>query len=111
NQASFRAGNELRLTVILTPGAAPMPPRVDGYVVLRVTDGSFFSLTATGGIVPGLHPIAPGFTPVPLSGTLIDYVLTGTEPPGAYAFFAALTQAGMTTVIGTVGEADFTIGP
>jgi uncharacterized repeat protein (TIGR01451 family) len=111
NQASFRAGDELRLTVTLNPGAAPMPPLVDAYVVLRLVDGSFLSLTLAGGMVPGLVPIAQGFPPIPVTGLLFRYVFTGAEAFGEYAFFAGLTQTGTLTLIGAVDEEEFTVGP
>jgi hypothetical protein len=109
NRTSFGHGDSLVLTGTLIPGSNPTP--VDAYVVLRVPGGGFLSLTLTGGVVPGLVPIATGFTPFSFTGTLFQHQMTGGEPQGPFAFLAGLTQTGTLNVIGTIDEKDFTIGP
>jgi hypothetical protein len=109
NRTSFGHGDTLALTGTLIPGSNPTP--VDAYVVLRVPGGGFLSLSLAGGVVPGIVPIATGITPFPFTGPLLQYVMTGGEPQGGYAFLAGLTQTGTLNVIGTIDERDFTIGP
>jgi hypothetical protein len=110
NRASFGHGDTLVLTGNLS-AFPPNPPLVDAYVVLRVPGGGLLSLTLAGGVVPGIVPIATGFTPFSFTGVLFQHQLTGGEPQGPYALLAGLTQTGTLNIIGTIDEKDFTIGP
>lgn len=106
NQNAFRTGQTMSLTATLTPGAGP----VDAYVVVRLPDGRFLSLTGTGA-VSGIVPLAAGITPVAFSGEILRYAFTGSEPAGAYTWFGGLTQAGTTNLVGTIAESLFTFNP
>ena len=106
NQTSFHAGDTMILTLTLTPGVVPR--LVDAYVVIRVPDGHLFSILLSGA-VPGIAPIATGFTPIAIEGELFRYTFTGSEPPGPYSWFTALVATATGAVIGTIDEDDFEV--
>jgi hypothetical protein len=109
NQESFRAGQTMSLTATLAAGAPP--PAVDVYILIRLPGGAFFSLTAGGGVVPGIAPAARGIVPVAFAGEVVRFTFTGAEPPGDYMWVGALTVTGTTDVVGTVSMRPFTLGP
>ena len=123
NTDRFHAGSMMTLDAVLVPGSPscpgsaapgcvePAPTVVDAYVVVRLPNGSLLSLLLDGRLVPGIVPIATRLTPVPFSGQLISYTFTGSEPIGAYAWMAALTQAGTLNVLGSIQEVPFTFSP
>jgi uncharacterized repeat protein (TIGR01451 family) len=111
NTDSFDLGTLMTLDAVLVPGMEPAPTLVDAYVVVRLPNGSLLSLLLDGRLVPGIVPIATRLTPVPFSGQLISYTFTGSEPIGAYAWMAALTQAGTLNVLGSIQEVPFTFSP
>lgn len=105
----FTPGETLTLRATLVPGLSAAP--VDAYVALRLPSGAFLSLQLGGLLVPGLVPIASGLVPFSFVGSLLDYTLTGVEPPGDYAWLAGLAQPGTLSVLGTVQETPFSITP
>lgn len=109
NATTFRAGDTLILTATLTPDG--ISGLVDAYVVLRLPDGSFLSLQLGGGVVPGIVPIARGFTPFPFSGELLRVPIPAGVPGGSYAWLAGLTEAGTGNVIGAIDQEPFTVTP
>jgi hypothetical protein len=116
NGAAFRAGDTLVVTAALAPGPpsglAPGPPLlVDAYILIRLPDGGFVSLSPDGRAVPGILPIARGIAPVPVSGELLRATLRGDEAPGTYTWITALTETGTTNVVGPVAEQPFTVMP
>lgn len=108
NRTTFAPGQTMILTATVTPGVTA--PLVDAYVVVRLPDGSFLSLLLDGRIVPGLVPIARGFTPFAFNAEVLRFTFTGAEPPGSYTWLGALTQAG-TLSVGTIDEDAFTVTP
>ena len=72
NRASFAPGETMTLTATVTPGFTA--PLVDAYVVVRLPDGSFLSLLLDGRIVPGLVPIARGFTPFAFNAEVLRWI-------------------------------------
>ncbi len=86
-------------------------PAVDAYIAVRLPDGRFLSLTAQGGAVPGIVPIASRFTPFPLTAEIARYTFGAGDPPGGYTWFAALTEPATATVIGAIDMDPFTLGP
>ncbi|MGH7264859.1 MAG: TolB family protein [Candidatus Rokuibacteriota bacterium] len=116
NGGTYRPGDTLVVTVTLTPGPAPTGPAstpmlVDAYILIRLPDGGFVSLSPDGRAVPGIVPIARQLAPVPVSGELLRVTLRGDEPAGTYAWIAALTETGTTNVIGQISEQAFTVTP
>ncbi len=109
NQSTFGAGQTMSLAATLAPGAPP--PTVDVYILVRLPGGAFFSLTAGGGLVPGIVPAARGIVPVAFDGEVVRYTFTGAEPPGDYMWLGALTATSTTDVVGTVSMRPFTLGP
>lgn len=109
NQTAFQAGQTLNLWATLAAGSAPV--LIDAYVLVRLPNGSLFSVLLGGGLVSGMVPIATGFPPFSFSSTLLSYTFNGTEPPGSYTFMGMLTQTGTLNVIGTVDQDPFTVGP
>lgn len=109
NRETFRPGDTLILTATLSPGS--VPTIADAYVVVRLPDGNFFSLLLDGSIVPGIVPIAAGFTPFSFAGEILRYTFTGSEPVGSYAWLAGLTQPKTLTVIGGIEQLSFTFSP
>jgi lysophospholipase L1-like esterase len=103
----FRAGATLRLTATLTPGGLPF--LVDAYVVVRLPNGSFLSLREDGTLIPGVIPIVARVQPFAFAGELFRAVLSGGEPPGSYAWLAALTHPGTLSVIGAADRDPFRI--
>ena len=109
NATAFEPGDTLALTVTLTPdGIAGL---VDAYVVLRLPDATFLSLLLNGTVVPGIAPLASGFTPVPASGELLRVSIPGGVPAATFTWIGALTQAGTGNVIGVIDEVPFTLSP
>jgi hypothetical protein len=108
NQTAFRPGQTLIATATLTPGATPAV--VDAYVVVQLPGGALLSLQLGGGLVPGVVPIAAGFTPVPLTQAVVTYTFTGAEPEGAFTFFTGLAASGSSppAVIGSIDQDAFT---
>jgi hypothetical protein len=107
-ESHFQAGKTMSLRAVLTPGSAA-PSLVDAYVVVQVSGGSVFSLQAGGGGVSGVAPIARHVIPIRFSGEIFRFSLTGAEPVGSYAWYAALTQADTLNVVGAVDDAPFSI--
>jgi hypothetical protein len=95
------------LSVTLVPGTTPT--LVDAYIVLRAPDGSFFSLVAANTLSPGIVPIATHFAPISFTGEVFRYTSSGTEPLGAYRWYAALANAGTATVVGNIAQAAFAL--
>jgi lysophospholipase L1-like esterase len=109
DQDAFRAGDTLSLRATLTPGG--LPAAVDAYIVVRLPDGSFSSLASDGTLLPGLWPIEHAFTPFPFSGEVFRFTFQGGESPGTYTWMGALTQPGTLTLIGSLDQDPFTVGP
>jgi hypothetical protein len=84
---------------------------VDAYVVLRLPDGSQFSLMLDGSLIPGTVPLARSFSPFSFSGALLGYTLGGTEPMGSYVWTAMLAQAGTSSVITSANDLGFAVTP
>jgi hypothetical protein len=82
--------------------------RVEG---VRLPDGRFLSLTAQGGVVPEIVPIASRFIPFPLTAEVARYTFGAADPPGDYTWFAALTEPGTATVVGAIDMDPFTLAP
>jgi hypothetical protein len=97
------------LTGTLSAGNVPGAGAVDAYVVLRLPSGQFLSLQLGRGFVPGIVPIAKGFTPVDFQGVLAQYTFTGAEPAGTYTWLAALTAAGTLNLVSPLQEVPFTV--
>jgi hypothetical protein len=78
--------------------------------VARLPGGVFLSLQLGGGLLPGIVPIATGFTPVPLTQVVVTYTFTGSEPEGAYTFLTGLAVSGSSPpgVIGSIDQDVFT---
>jgi protocatechuate 3,4-dioxygenase beta subunit len=108
DRALYRTGDEMLATATLAPGAAG--GSVDAYLVVQTPAGSLFSLQPNG-LVPGVTPVATGFVPLAFSGVVLRHRFTGGEPPGLYTWFAALTQAGTTTLVGSASQVSFTFSP
>jgi hypothetical protein len=111
NQTSVQPGQTLIATATLAPGDTSQA--VDAYIVILLPTGQFFSLQLGGGLVPGIVPLAAGFTPFPVTQAVFAYTFTGTEPPGPYTFFTGLTVAGSSplSLIGSIDEDTFTFSP
>ena len=108
NGTAFSGGQTLVVTATLTPGTSDQP--VDAYVVVRLPDQSFLSVTF-GGVAPGLVPIVTGLAPIAFTGEVFRYTFTGSEPAGAYTWLAGVTQPGTLSVLGSIGEWPFTVTP
>jgi alpha-tubulin suppressor-like RCC1 family protein len=109
NTATFRPGETLTLTALLTPGLTPVV--LDAYVVVQLPDRSFLSLQLGGGVVEGVVPIGRGLAPFAFTGELLGYTFRGDEPPGQYTWFAALTEPGTLNVVGPLDQVSFTFSP
>jgi hypothetical protein len=109
NQAAYGPGETLTLDLVLIPGSTA--GLVDGYVVLLLPDGTPLSVTLAGTLVPGLVPIATGFTPVAVSARLVTHAFTGVEPPGPYRILAGLTLPGTLTVVSNLVDLSFAFTP
>jgi len=105
NQVAFSSGDTLELTVgASNPG---LPGRVDVYVVILLPDGDTMvnftrfdgsfelgSLSDLGALTPMLSSLSLAG---PFNRTLspfFTYNWTGSEPPGSYAAFLVMAQAG-----------------
>jgi pimeloyl-ACP methyl ester carboxylesterase len=108
NDTRFRPGQAISVTATLTPGLSPMT--VDAYVLVRVPDGTVLSLSGNG-FSASLVPIATALTPVSFTGDILRFSFAGSEPPGGYTWFAALTEAGTLNVIGDIDQDPFTFSP
>ena len=80
-------------------------------MVLRLPDGTLLSLTLEAALVPGIVPIARGFTPFPFTGDLLRYTFGGTEPVGGYTWRYALTAAGTADILAGISELPFSRVP
>jgi subtilisin family serine protease len=109
NGTTFHTGSTTVVTATLTPGT--LSSNVDAYVVVRLPNGSLFSLQFGGPPVPGIVPIARGFVPFAVTAELVRYPFGGTEPVGNYAWFATLGEAGTTNVLGGIDQDPFTFSP
>src|SRR5262249_27294680 len=107
--SALHPGNTLTITTTLAPGALPMP--VDLYLVLRIPDGSLFSLLGNGSVVAGLAPVATNVLPFPITAQALRYTFTGAEPAGTYSWFSVVMRTGTPQIVGTYDQDDFTFGP
>lgn len=107
--ASYQTGQVMTVLATLLSLTAAMP--VDAYIVVQVPGGELLSLQLGGGLVPGLVPIGRNFVPFPFQGQLLQYTFNGSEPPGTYTWYAALTQAGTLNVISALDQHVFTFTP
>jgi hypothetical protein len=110
NQSAYTTGDTLVLTVTLDPALAGPGP-VDAYIVVDTPGLGTYSLLLGSTLVPGVVPIARGFTPFAFSGVLLTTPLPGSLPAGTYQWRTALTQAGTGIIIGTVDVTPFTFTP
>ena len=84
---------------------------VDGYVVVRVPDGTFLSVLLGGQIVPGVVPIVRNFVPAPFTGELVRFTFAGSETPGSYTLLSAFTLPGTLTFVSPVDADPFSFVP
>lgn len=108
NQATFRAGEVMVVTVRATSGLVPRP--VDAYVVLQTTDGGLLSLGGNGGLRAGIWPIARAVG-LPTLAVPFSFVLPAGAPPGLYRWIAAVTAPGTLALEWPLVFAPFTISP
>ena len=109
NATAFESGDTMALTVTLTPAGILGP--VDAYVVLRLPDATFLSLLLNGTVVPGIAPLASGFTAVPASGEVLRVPIPAGVPAATFSWIGALTHAGTSNVIGAIDEVPFALSP
>jgi hypothetical protein len=105
NQATFTAGQTLRLTVSVTPHGG----LVDVYVGLLLPSGDLFYLTLRGGLTHTPPSLTPAGLARAASAEIFRHTLTGVEPSGQYKWLGALTAHGTTTWVGAVAQAPFTM--
>lgn len=106
NARSFSSGDQMAVTVSMTPGGVRQP--VDAYLVLRLPDGQLFSWT-TQGPVAGIVPIARNIMPVNFSGVVATITIPRGAPRGTYTWLSALTAAGTMSLVSEISEQNFTI--
>jgi Divergent InlB B-repeat domain len=112
NGSAYSTGQTFVLTVALDP-AISGPGPVDAYVTIDIPGGQTFSIVLPVGanrLVPGVVPIAAGFTPFAVTAPLITAPLVGI-PAGTYTVQARLTQPGTSTVIGSASTVTFSFTP
>jgi hypothetical protein len=105
NGTTFRAGDRFVLSATLTAGASP----VDAYVLFDLVVGGTMSLTS-GGLVPGVVPLARGFTPVNHNAVLLDTALPA-APPGTYTVRGFLATPNTTVPVSSPSQISFVINP
>jgi hypothetical protein len=109
NATTYHTGDTMTVVATLTPGSAADP--VDAYVVVRFPNGQFMSAQLNGPPVAGVVPIAKNIVPVSLQQQVIAYTFNGSEPPGAYTWFAALTLPNTLTFVSALEQDPFTFAP
>jgi hypothetical protein len=107
NDSSFSPGETMALTATMTP--LDTPSTADAYVVVQLPSGHFLSMQLNGALVPGIVPIASNIVPVPFTGTLVQYLFTGIEPPGEYTWYSVLTQPGTLVPVGILQQTPFRV--
>lgn len=106
NGTSFRRGNVLILSARISPGSTPTT--VDVYLAIQLPDGTLLFYPS---FTTDLRPVVTNWTVVPFSGEIFRYTFSGAEPPGSYTWWAAFTEPGTLTVIGSMASAAFTFSP
>jgi hypothetical protein len=106
NGHTFRAGDTMTLTAVLTPDGRS--DAVDAYIVVRLPGGGYLSLV-NGTLVPGLAPIVRGVVPVPYTGVVVSLRVPAGTPPGTYTWLSTLTVPGTLTLAAPLAETPFTI--
>jgi len=112
NGSSFNStvNNTMTLTAATV---ASIPPGInaDVYIALQLPNGTLLVMQPGGGFGTTLTPLLSN-VPVPdFNGAIFNFTFTGTEPPGNYTWFAALTTPGTLQVIGTLATASFSFAP
>lgn len=107
--AGFNTANTMTLTA--TTSVSNPPTFADVYVALQLPNGSLLVMQAGGSFSTALTPMLSNVSVPAFSGPIFNYTFTGTEPPGNYVWFAALTTPGTLNVIGTLATAPFTFAP
>lgn len=108
NQSSFRSGQTLSLTATVTPGATPRT--VDVYVAVSLPDGTLLFYFYPS-FTTDIRPAVTTWTVASFSGEIFRYTFTGGEPSGSYTWWAAFTEPGTLTIIGSIASAAFTFSP
>ncbi len=109
DQASFRAGETIRLWATVAPGPAPVT--ADVYVAVQLPDGTLLFLQGDESIVPVLQPIVSKWPISAFSGQIFAYTFGGGEPIGNYAWLATFTEPGTLNFIGPIVSAPFIFSP
>lgn len=107
NRSAFGAGEVQVLSAAVSNAS---PAMADGYVVLRIPDGRFFSLTGSGEFVPGIAPFAanvfvPAGVPFPMQALVIRPLPD--LPRGSYTWFAALTVSGTSELLSNLAQVEW----
>jgi hypothetical protein len=108
NQTSYTPGS---LHVLSASASTTTAVAADVYVVVQLPTGQFFSLSATGGVTPGLVPFFAGLNlPAGFSvptGPIFSITLP-TLPVGTYTWLGAFTAPGTLDPISNLAQASWT---
>jgi hypothetical protein len=108
NQTSYTPGS---LHVLSASASSTTAVSADVYVVIQLPTGQFFSLTAAGGVIPGLVPFFAGLS-LPagfsFSTTPIFSMTLPTLPVGTYTWLGAFTAPGTLDPISNLAQASWT---
>lgn len=107
NAAVFTAPDLMTVTLNTAPASQPMT--ADVYVVLKLPNGSQYSLRPAGNLTPGLSPYMSAWSIQPQSQQVFSLTFAGTEPLGNYQWLVAYTQPGTLNVIGAIQSAPFKV--
>ncbi len=111
NEASYSEGDVL---VLLASASGTVETEADLHVVVVDPEGQLFSLAASGGIVPGLVPVArrlslPGGFDFPMQ-PIASFVLPAIRP-GTYSWYGAFTRPGTLEPLSNLAQAVWTFLP
>jgi len=108
---AFNSTTNNVMTLTATTAASNPVANADVYVALKLPDGTLLVMQPDGSFSTTLTALASNI-PVPdFNGAIFNFTFTGTEPPGNYTWFAALTTPGSLNVISTLATVPFSFAP
>jgi len=110
NGLFFSSGNPLILSGVVTPGSRT-GTLVDAYITITLPTGQTFYLQPDGTWSLTMAPVVTDWPLASVSGTILDYVFQGTEPPGVYISKIFFTLPGTMTPVGREARRFFIFTP
>jgi len=110
NGLFFTTGGSLSLTGAVTPGSRTGTV-VDAYITITLPTRQTFYLQPDGSWSLTIAPVVASWPLAPVSGTILDYVFQGTEPPGVYFAKIFFTLPATMTPVGREARRFFIFTP